>query len=50
MTFILIKFTAGTGKVNGRKPYPGEGNPEYSRNYDDGIFKVVDDFLKKIIF
>jgi len=31
----------------GRKHYLGEGNPKYSRYYDDEILKVTDDFLRK---
>lgn len=31
----------------GRKHYLGEGNPKYSRYYDDEILKVADDFLRK---
>ncbi len=31
----------------GRKHYLGEGNPTYSRYYDDEILKIADDFLRK---
>ncbi|MBK7711776.1 MAG: prolyl oligopeptidase family serine peptidase [Bacteroidales bacterium] len=31
----------------GRKHYLGEGNPEYSRYYDDEILKIADNFLRK---
>ncbi len=31
----------------GRKHYLGEGNPEYSRYYDDEILKIADIFLRK---
>jgi acetyl esterase/lipase len=31
----------------GRKHYLGDGNPKYSRYYDDEILKVTDDFLRK---
>jgi len=31
----------------GRKHYLGEGNPKYSRYYDDEILKLADDFLRK---
>ena len=31
----------------GRKHYLGNGNPKYSRYYDDEILKVADDFLRK---
>lgn len=31
----------------GRKHYLGEGNPNYSRYYDDEILKVADNFLRK---
>lgn len=31
----------------GRKHYLGDGNPKYSRYYDDEILKVADDFLRK---
>ena len=31
----------------GRKHYLGEGNPKYSRYYDDEILKITDDFLRK---
>lgn len=31
----------------GRKHYLGDGNPNYSRYYDDEILKVADDFLRK---
>ena len=31
----------------GRKHYLGEGNPKYSRYYDDEILKLTDDFLRK---
>jgi dipeptidyl aminopeptidase/acylaminoacyl peptidase len=32
---------------DGRKHYLGEGNPKYSRYFDDEILKVADDFLRK---
>jgi len=31
----------------GMRHYLGEGNPKYSRYYDDEILKVADDFLRK---
>jgi acetyl esterase/lipase len=31
----------------GRKHYLGDGNPEYSRYYDEDILNVTDDFLRK---
>jgi acetyl esterase len=31
----------------GRKHYLGDGNPKYSRYYDDDILKVTDEFLRK---
>jgi len=31
----------------GRKHYLGDGNPKYSRYYDDEILKITDDFLRK---
>jgi acetyl esterase len=31
----------------GRKHYLSDGNPKYSRYYDDEILKVADDFLRK---
>ena len=31
----------------GRKHYLGDGNPKYSRYYDDEILKLTDDFLRK---
>jgi acetyl esterase len=31
----------------GRKHYLGEGNPKYSRYYDDDILNLTDDFLRK---
>ena len=34
----------------GRKHYLGEGNPKYSRYYDDEILKITDDFLRKYKF
>jgi len=34
----------------GRKHYLGEGNPKYSRYYDDEILKIADDFLRKLKF
>jgi acetyl esterase len=34
----------------GRKHYLGEGNPKYSRYYDDDILKLTDDFLRKFNF
>lgn len=34
-------------KYEGRKHYLGEGNPKYSRYYDDEILKVADEFLRK---
>jgi acetyl esterase len=33
--------------IEGRKHYLGEGNPKYSRYYDDEILKMADDFLRK---
>ena len=32
---------------DGRKHYLGEGNPKYSRYFDDEILKIADDFLRK---
>lgn len=32
---------------DGRKHYLGDGNPKYSRYFDDEILKVADDFLRK---
>ena len=32
---------------DGRKHYLGDGNPEYSRYYDDEILKITDEFLRK---
>lgn len=32
---------------DGRKHYLGEGNPKYSRYYDDEILLIADDFLRK---
>jgi dipeptidyl aminopeptidase/acylaminoacyl peptidase len=34
----------------GRKHYLGDGNPKYSRYYDDEILKLADDFLRKFKF
>jgi acetyl esterase len=34
----------------GRKHYLGDGNPKYSRYYDDEILKIADDFLRKFKF
>ncbi len=34
----------------GRKHYLGDGNPNYSRYYDDEILKLTDDFLRKFKF
>lgn len=34
----------------GRKHYLGDGNPKYSRYYDDEILKLTDDFLRKFKF
>ncbi len=34
----------------GRKHYLGDGNPKYSRYYDDNILSVADDFLRKFNF
>ena len=34
----------------GRKHYLGDGNPKYSRYYDDEILKVADEFLRKYKF
>ena len=34
----------------GRKHYLGDGNPEYSRYYDEDILNVTDDFLRKFNF
>ncbi len=31
----------------GRKHYLGDGNPKYSRYYDDEILRIADDFLRK---
>jgi dipeptidyl aminopeptidase/acylaminoacyl peptidase len=31
----------------GMRHYLGEGNPRYSRYFDDEILKVADDFLRK---
>ena len=32
---------------DGRNHYLGEGNPKYSRYFDDEILKIADDFLRK---
>jgi acetyl esterase/lipase len=32
---------------DGKKHYLGDGNPKYSRYFDDEILKVTDDFLRK---
>lgn len=34
----------------GRKHYLGDGNPKYSRYYDDEILRMTDDFLRKFKF
>lgn len=34
----------------GRRHYLGEGNPKYSRYFDDDILKITDDFLRKYNF
>jgi acetyl esterase len=34
----------------GRKHYLGDGNPKYSRYYDDDILKITDNFLRKYNF
>lgn len=34
----------------GRKHYLGDGNPEYSRYYDEEILNITDDFLRKYKF
>lgn len=34
-------------KFEGRKHYLGEGDPKYSRYFDDEILKVTDNFLRK---
>ena len=34
----------------GRKHYLGDGNPKYSRYYDDEILMIADDFLRKFHF
>jgi acetyl esterase len=34
----------------GRKHYLGDGDPKYSRYYDDEILKVADDFLQRFKF
>ena len=31
----------------GRKHYLGDGNPKYSRYFDDEILRLTDDFLRK---
>ncbi len=31
----------------GRKHYQVEGNPKYTRYYDEDILNVTDDFLRK---
>ena len=31
----------------GMRHYLGEGNPKYSRYFDDEILKLADDFLRK---
>ena len=41
-------FEAHTYK--GMRHYLGEGNPKYSRYFDDEILKVADDFLRKFKF
>lgn len=53
-----VQFFAGDMKTvgnyfeqhmyEGRKHYLGEGNPKYSRYYDDEILKLTDDFLRKL--
>jgi len=35
---------------NGRKHYLGDGNPKYSRYYDDEILSITDEFLRKFRF
>ncbi len=37
-------------QYEGRRHYLGEGNPKYSRYYDDEILKITDEFLKKFNF
>ena len=34
-------------QYEGRRHYLGEGNPKYSRYFDDEILKIADDFLRK---
>ncbi|HXX63327.1 MAG TPA: alpha/beta hydrolase fold domain-containing protein, partial [Bacteroidota bacterium] len=34
----------------GMRHYLGEGNPKYSRYYDDELLKIADDFLRKFKF
>ena len=34
----------------GMRHYLGEGNPKYSRYYNDDILKLADDFLRKFNF
>jgi acetyl esterase/lipase len=35
---------------DGKKHYLGDGNPKYSRYFDDEILKIADDFLRKFKF
>jgi len=52
-----VQFFAGDMKTagnyfeqhmyEGRKHYLGDGNPKYSRYYDDEILKLADEFLRK---
>ena len=37
-------------QYKGRKHYLGDGNPAYSRYYDEEILKLADDFLRKFKF
>ena len=37
-------------QFKGKKHYLGEGNPKYSRYYDDGILGITDGFLRKFNF
>jgi hypothetical protein len=37
-------------QFKGRKHYLGEGNPFYSRYFDEDILKTTDEFLRKFNF
>ena len=52
-----VQFFAGDMKAagnyfeqhmyEGKKHYLGDGDPKYSRYYDDEILRIADDFLRK---